>query len=82
VASDFCRRPGFGRQHPLSIPRVSAVLELCAALGWLDDRCLRTSRAATPASGKSIAPRTRTLRQALRAPSGCAGMRTPATSSP
>jgi acetoin utilization protein AcuC len=49
VASDFCRRPGFGRQHPLSIPRVSAVLDLCAALGWLDDRCLRTSRAATPA---------------------------------
>jgi acetoin utilization protein AcuC len=49
VASDFCRRPGFGRQHPLSIPRVSAVLELCAALGWLDDRCLRTSRAATAA---------------------------------
>ncbi len=27
VASDFCRRPGFGRQHPLSIPRVSTVLD-------------------------------------------------------
>jgi acetoin utilization protein AcuC len=47
VASDFCRRPGFGRHHPLSIPRVSAVLELSAALGWIDDRCMRTSRVAT-----------------------------------
>ena len=47
VASDFCRRPGFGRHHPLSIPRVSAVLELCAALGWVDDGCMRTSRVAT-----------------------------------
>lgn len=47
IASDFCRRPGFGRQHPLSIARVSAVLELCAALGWLDERRLRASRVAT-----------------------------------
>ena len=47
VASDFCRRPGFGRHHPLSIPRVSAVLELCASLGWLDESCMRTSRVAT-----------------------------------
>lgn len=46
VASDFCRRPGFGRHHPLSIPRVSAVLELCASLGWVDDSCMRTSRVA------------------------------------
>lgn len=49
VASDFCRRPGFGQHHPLSIPRVSAVLELCARLGWLDEKHLRTSRAATVA---------------------------------
>jgi len=49
VASDFCRQPGFGRHHPLSIPRVSAVLELCASLGWIDDRCMRTSRIATVA---------------------------------
>jgi len=47
VASDFCRRPGFGRHHPLSIPRVSAVLELCASLGWVDNRCMRTSRVAS-----------------------------------
>jgi len=49
VASDFCRRPGFGKHHPLSIRRVSAVLELCACLGWLDEKHLRTSRVATVA---------------------------------
>jgi acetoin utilization protein AcuC len=47
VASDFCRQTGFGRHHPLSIPRVSAVLEICESLGWLDARCTRASRAAT-----------------------------------
>lgn len=47
VASDFCRRPGFGRHHPLSIPRVSAVLELCECLGWLDGQQLRTSPVAS-----------------------------------
>jgi len=47
VASDFCRRPGFGRQHPLSIPRVSAVLQLCESLGWLDEKRLRVSRVAS-----------------------------------
>ncbi|MDH4052718.1 MAG: hypothetical protein OEU93_14180, partial [Rubrivivax sp.] len=49
VASDFCRRPGFGRHHPLAIPRVSAVLELCGRLGWLDAAQLRTSRVASVA---------------------------------
>ena len=49
VASDFCRRPGFGKHHPLSIPRVSAVLELCGRLGWLDEKHLRSSRIATVA---------------------------------
>lgn len=49
VASDFCRRPGFGRLHPLSIPRVSAVLQLCECLGWLDENRLRVSRVASVA---------------------------------
>jgi len=40
VASDFCRRRGFGNHHPLSIPRVATVLELCEHLGWLGaERC-------------------------------------------
>ena len=27
---------GFGKHHPLSIPRHSAVIGLCGTLGWLD----------------------------------------------
>jgi acetoin utilization protein AcuC len=49
VASDFCRRLGFGTHHPLSIPRVSAVLELCSRLGWLDAASYRGSAAASVA---------------------------------
>jgi acetoin utilization protein AcuC len=49
VASDFCRRPGFGSHHPLAIPRVSAVLALCERLGWLDGHSYRGSRAASVA---------------------------------
>jgi acetoin utilization protein AcuC len=41
VGSDFCRVRAFGRNHPLAIPRVSAVMDLCEALGWLDDRSFR-----------------------------------------
>jgi acetoin utilization protein AcuC len=47
VASDFCRRPGFGKHHPLSIPRVSAALELCECLGWLDQPAYRVSGVAS-----------------------------------
>jgi acetoin utilization protein AcuC len=47
VGSDFCRARAFGQNHPLAIPRVSAVMELCAALGWLDDRSFRRAPAAS-----------------------------------
>jgi len=30
------RRPAFGKHHPLSTDRQAAVVDLCAALGWLD----------------------------------------------
>jgi acetoin utilization protein AcuC len=30
-------KQGFGRHHPLAIPRQATVLALCKALGWLDD---------------------------------------------
>lgn len=49
VASDFCRRPGFGKHHPLSIPRVATVLELCERLGWLAADCHRGAAAASVA---------------------------------
>ncbi|MDA0998177.1 MAG: acetoin utilization protein AcuC [Proteobacteria bacterium] len=35
--SEIYRRQGFGDNHPLAIPRVGLVIELCQALGWLPD---------------------------------------------
>jgi acetoin utilization protein AcuC len=47
VGSDFCRANAFGQNHPLAIPRVSAVIELCQVLGWLDDTSFRRAGAAS-----------------------------------
>jgi len=47
VASGFCRQPGFGENHPLSIPRVGTVLQLCEQLGWLEPGQVAESAAAT-----------------------------------
>ena len=33
VGSSYCRVQGFGRNHPLAIPRVATVLRLCEELG-------------------------------------------------
>ena len=49
VGSEFCRRPGFGRQHPLSIPRVGTVLTLCELLDWLPEAAYRESPCASKA---------------------------------
>ncbi len=49
VGSHFCRTRGFGRNHPLAIPRVATVMELCAQLGWLDDNSFRQAPAASKA---------------------------------
>jgi len=46
VGSPYCRAQGFGRNHPLSIPRVATVLELCAELGWMDPASFREAPAA------------------------------------
>lgn len=47
VGSRYCRARGFGRNHPLSIPRVAAVMDLCEALGWLQETSFRTAAAAS-----------------------------------
>ncbi len=49
IGSEIYRKSSFGRNHPLSIPRVSTVIDLCRALGWLDDRRYIDSPRATPA---------------------------------
>ena len=43
VGSDHWRAPGFGADHPLSIPRVASVMNLCAALDWLGPQEFRDS---------------------------------------
>ncbi len=43
IGSEPGRAPGFGCDHPLSIPRVATVLSLCEALGWLGAGELRRS---------------------------------------
>ena len=47
IGSEIYRTSRYGRRHPLAIPRVSTVMELCRALGWLDDSCYIESPLAT-----------------------------------
>ncbi len=37
IGSDIYRLSSYGKRHPLAIPRVSTTIDLCRALGWLDD---------------------------------------------
>ncbi len=48
IGSEIYRQSRYGPQHPLGIPRVSAVMDLCRALGWLPDRVFVDSPRATP----------------------------------
>jgi acetoin utilization protein AcuC len=43
IAHDLYRQPAYGRHHPLAIPRVEAVFDLCSALGWFAPGDLRAS---------------------------------------
>ncbi len=47
VGSDVYRRAAYGDNHPLAIPRVATVMELCGLLGWMDDGSFRDSPQAT-----------------------------------
>jgi acetoin utilization protein AcuC len=48
IGSEIYRQSRYGAQHPLGIPRVSAVTDLCRALGWLPDEAYVESPQATP----------------------------------
>ncbi|MCA3441789.1 MAG: acetoin utilization protein AcuC [Rhodobacter sp.] len=48
--SDIYRVSSFGHRHPLSIPRVSTVMDLSQALGWLPASRFRRSPRAKPAA--------------------------------
>ncbi|MBV8650947.1 MAG: acetoin utilization protein AcuC, partial [Alphaproteobacteria bacterium] len=48
IGSDIYRTSSYGRQHPLAIPRVSTVIDLTRALGWLAPERYLDSPRATP----------------------------------
>ena len=49
VGHDVYRRRAYGAMHPLAIPRVEAVVDLCNVLGWFAEGEYRTSPCATEA---------------------------------
>ncbi|MBL8700637.1 MAG: acetoin utilization protein AcuC [Alphaproteobacteria bacterium] len=48
IGSEIYRISRYGSTHPLGIPRVSAMIDLCRALGWLPDAAYVDSPLATP----------------------------------
>ncbi len=50
IGSEIYRGSSYGRVHPLAIPRVPTVTDLCRALGWLPDTQFQTSPRAKPAA--------------------------------
>lgn len=49
IGSEIYRRSSYGSPHPLVIPRVSTVIDLCRVLGWLPDGAYIDSPRASPA---------------------------------
>jgi acetoin utilization protein AcuC len=43
IGSERCRIPSFGRNHPLAIPRLATVMDLCSTLGWFESGEFRCS---------------------------------------
>lgn len=50
IGSDIYRGSSYGARHPLRVPRVSTVMDLARALGWLPQGRFRTSPRAKPAA--------------------------------
>ena len=50
IGSEIYRGSSYGRWHPLRVPRVSTVMDLCRALGWLELGQYKTSPIAKPAA--------------------------------
>lgn len=48
--SEIYRGSSYGANHPLRVPRVSTVMDLCRTLGWLPPDRYRTSPRAKPAA--------------------------------
>ncbi|MFP7570495.1 acetoin utilization protein AcuC [Marivita sp. S2033] len=50
IGARIYRGSSYGARHPLSIPRVPTVTDICRALGWLEPDRYRTSPCAKPAA--------------------------------
>lgn len=50
IGSEIYRRSRYGGKHPLAIPRVSLVIDLCRALGWLPEGAYLEAEPATAAA--------------------------------
>ena len=50
IGSEVYRGSSYGSRHPLRVPRVSTVMDLARALGWLPSGSYRTSPRAKPAA--------------------------------
>ncbi|MDD9726719.1 acetoin utilization protein AcuC [Roseovarius sp. SK2] len=50
IGSEIYRGSSYGARHPLSIPRVPTVMDLCHAMGWLPRDRFRVSPRAKPAA--------------------------------
>ncbi len=48
IGSEIYRGSTYGPKHPLAIPRVSTVTDLCRAMGWLPDAVFTTAPMARP----------------------------------
>lgn len=48
LGHEIYRNSTYGLRHPLAIPRVSTVMDLARAMGWLPDAVFRTSPRARP----------------------------------
>ncbi len=49
IGSEIYRGSTYGGKHPLAVPRVSTVTDLCRAMGWLPAAQFREAPMATPA---------------------------------
>lgn len=49
IGHEIYRRSSYGPKHPLAIPRVSTVMDLCRVLGWLPDAAYLTAPMASDA---------------------------------
>ncbi len=50
IGSEIYRNSTYGSKHPLAIPRVSTVIDLCRAQGWLTTENYRVSPCAKPSA--------------------------------